>query len=326
MAESRTESDSKYLYTGETWEESVYRNKHESINNWLHSKETTGKSRRTLNAYSRTAKKFFHDEFPDLSPEEVEVRDIEDYLSRLNQRGLAQNTKRRYLESLSAFYTWALQRPRYEGITGNPARVILEEIPKNIPQRPDCATWEAARKVVDGMEDPAKFTVAAIMLKTGCRVKEACTIEEGDLMLDEGFIRLRDRKGGKETVNPVDDELAEYIELYLSLCTDRGSDYLFESVKGGPLKREQVRRAVRKSAVRQEVMKSGETRFHKKFTPHTFRTVFTTLMRNQGMSDHVLKYLRGDSKSETMDIYTRVDRDQARREYLECIKRLDLKL
>lgn len=73
-------------------------------------------------------------------------------------------------------------------------------------------------------------------------------------------------------------------------------------------------------------MQEGETRFHKKFTPHTYRTVFTTLMRNQGMSDHILKYIRGDAKSETMDIYTRVDRDQARKEYVNCIKNLDVRL
>lgn len=207
-------SDSKYLYTGETWEENVYRCKHEILNDWLRSKETTGKSRRTLNAYSRTANKFFHEEFPELEPRNVEVRDIEQYLSRLNQRSLKQNTKRRYLESLSAFYTWALNRPRYEEITGNPARVILEEIPKEIPSRPECATWENARKIVDGMEDPRNFTVAAVMAKTGCRVKEACRIKNSCLMLDKGFIRLHTRKGGTETVIPIDDELVEYIEFY----------------------------------------------------------------------------------------------------------------
>ncbi|WP_254762262.1 tyrosine-type recombinase/integrase [Natrinema marinum] len=317
-------SNSEYLFEADSWEEKVYRNQHTAINDWLRSKETTGKTRRTLNEYSRTAKIFFHDEFPDLDPEDVEVRDIERYLSRLNQRELSQNTKRRYLESLSAFYSWALQRPRYEEITGNPAAVILEEVPKNVPNRPDCATWENARKIVDAVEDPRNFTVTAVLAKTGCRAREACEIREDDLLLDEGFIRLRKRKGGKQTVVPIDNELREIIEFYQLIRTDKGSDYLFESVKGGRMTREQLRRHVRGAAVRAGVMEEGETRFHKKFTPHTFRTVFTTLMRNQGMSDHVLKYIRGDSKTETMDIYTRVDRTQAREEYLDCIKKLDV--
>jgi len=125
----------------------------------------------------------------------------------LNQRELSQNTKRRYLESLSAFYSWAFQRPRYESVTGNPAAVILEEIPKNVPERPDCATWENARKIVDAVEDPRNFTLTAVLAKTGCRAREACEIRMDDLLLDEGFIRLRKRKGGKQTVVPIDDAL-----------------------------------------------------------------------------------------------------------------------
>jgi integrase/recombinase XerD len=224
-------TDSKYLFTSDTWEEKVYQNQHETINDWLRSKETTGKSRRTLNEYSRTAKKFFHEEFPELQPEDVQVRHIEKYLAQLNQRELSQNTKRRYLESLSAFYSWALQRPRYEQITGNPARVILEEIPKNVPERPDCATWENARKIVNTIEDPRNFTLTAILAKTGCRAKEAAHIRQDDLLLDEGFIRLRKRKGGKQTVVPIDPELIQLIQFYNTIRTTKDSNYLFQSAK-----------------------------------------------------------------------------------------------
>lgn len=84
--------------------------------------------------------RFYHEHFPELTPEETPVRDIEQYLRILLERDLAQNTKRRYLESLSAFFLWAMKRPRYEGISGNPAAVLLEELPKEVNQRPDCAT------------------------------------------------------------------------------------------------------------------------------------------------------------------------------------------
>jgi hypothetical protein len=45
------------------------------------------------------------------------------------------------------------------------------------------------------------------------------------------------------------------------------------------------------AAVEAGVMERGENRFHKKFTPHTDRTVFTSLMRNQGMKQHILRYI-----------------------------------
>jgi integrase/recombinase XerD len=42
------------------------------------------------------------------------------------------------------------------------------------------------------------------------------------------------------------------------------------------------------------------------------------------VKQHVPQYIRGDAESETMDIYTRGDRDDAREEYLDCIKPLGL--
>ncbi|WP_049927539.1 tyrosine-type recombinase/integrase [Halopiger goleimassiliensis] len=309
--------------TGES-REKIYENKHDAVNDFIERKQAMGRSRRTLNAYSRTLKAFFHEEFPDLEPGEVEVRHIEDYIGSLAARDLSQNTKRRYLESLSSFYGWAMKRPRFKNITGNPAAVVLEEIPQKYRERPDCATWENAKKIVHNIADPRNKAIAVVLAKTGCRIREALEIERDDLMLDDGFIRLRERKGGSQTVVPVDEEVKHAIKRYRLVRPDNDSEYLFLSVRGNRVNTTQVQRAVRDAAIEAEVMDEGETRFHRKFTPHTFRTVFTTLMRNQGMKDHILQHIRGDANNRTMDVYTRVDRDDTRQEYLECIKSLDL--
>ena len=190
--------------TGKT-REKIYENEHDAVNDFIERKQAMGRSRRTLNAYSRTLKSFFHEEFPDLAPQDVEVRHIEDYVGALAARDLSQNTKRRYLESLSSFYGWAMKRPRFENITGNPAAVVLEEIPQKYRERPDCATWENAKKIVHNIADPRNKAIAVVLAKTGCRIREALEIERDDLMLDDGFIRLRERKGGSQTVVPVDE-------------------------------------------------------------------------------------------------------------------------
>ncbi|WP_265108853.1 tyrosine-type recombinase/integrase [Halosolutus halophilus] len=307
------------------WERQVFDNKHSEIQEFLTSKQTMGRSPRTLNEYSRVLKKVYHEHFPDLAPAETEVRHIEEYVAILDDRGLASNTKRRYLECLSAFFTWAMKRPRFEEITGNPAAVVLEEFPREIRTRPDCATWENGKQIIHNITNPRNKTIAIVLAKTGCRLTEALEIELDDLMLEEGFIRLRKRKGGKQTVVPIDQETIRAIERFMYVRPDDpGTDYLFVSIRGDRVSRERVRRVIRKAAVDAGVMQEGEKRFHKKFTPHTYRTVFTTLMRNQGMSDHVLRYIRGDSNSETMDIYTRVDRNEAREDYLDCIKPLNI--
>lgn len=301
----------------------IYENKHDQINRFIKRKKATGKSMRTLNSYSRVLREFFHDQFPDLEPEDVEVIHIDDYVTALNERDLTQNSIKKYLEILSSFYSYAMKRPHFEGITGNPAAVVMEEISRTRRDRPDCATWENACKIIDQTSDPRDKTVQIVLLKTGARLREALSIREDDLMLEEGFIRLRNRKGGGQTVVPIDKETVQAIKRFQVMTLDSDLPYLFTSNQGNRLCKERIRREVKQAADRAGVASLDETRFEKKFTPHTFRTVFTTLMRNEGMKPHILKYIRGDAKTETMDIYTRVDRDQAREEYLSCIKRME---
>lgn len=186
---------------GDDWYETVYENRYSAVNEFLQRKQELGRSPRTVNAYSRVIREFFHDEFPDVEPGDVTVRHIEQYVGALTRRDLARNTKRRYLDSVSAFYSWAMKRPRYEAITGNPAAVVLEELPKEVRDRPDCATWANARQIVRAVEGPRYKTVAVLLAKTGARVSEVVTME-----LDDGFVRLRNRKGGTTTAFPVDGE------------------------------------------------------------------------------------------------------------------------
>lgn len=91
------------------------------------------------------------------------------------------------------------------------------------------------------------------------------------------------------------------------------------------MKRERIRREVQKGAVRAGVMEDeDEDRWHHKFTPHYYRTILPSPMRNNGMPDHFTRYLRGDGDQETMDLYTKISRDQVHDEYLETIKTLNL--
>lgn len=312
------------LLDGDTWDTRVFQNKHEAINDWLRSKDATGKSRRTLNAYSRTANRFFHDQFPDTAPHEVHVSHIEQWVQTLADRDCSPNTKRRYVESLSSFYDWAMKRPRFKDITGNPAAVVLEELDKVRRERPDTATWECGKQVIWSIADPRDKTIAIVMAKTGARVSEVTTMKEDDLLLDEGFIRLRNRKGNTTTVNPIDDETREWLQR-MQLMSNDTSDYLFTSLHGGRIKRERIRRTVRQAAVEAGIMNDiDEKRWHHKFTPHYYRTIFTSEMRNAGMPDHFIRYLRGDSDREAMDLYTKIPREQVREEYLKHIKPLNI--
>lgn len=216
-----------------------------------------------------------------------------------------------------------MKRPRFDDITANPVAVVLEELPRERKDRPDCATWENGKQIIHAMPDPRNKTAAIIMAKTGARVSEVLALEMDDLQLEEGFIRFQNRKGGRATVNPIDEETVHAIERF-QFVRQPESEYLFTSIRGNRVSREQVRRAVRATAVDADIMDEGEHRFHKKFTPHTYRTVFTTLMRYEGMLEFMIRYLRGDADDGEIDLYTKMDQTTIRDQYLNCMKTLDL--
>jgi integrase/recombinase XerD len=321
MAEKKYE----VLMDADNWDEKVFRCEHEVINKWLRSKASVDNSRRTLNCYSRTTAKFFHEVFPDLHPEDVYVEHIEQWLRDLENRDAAQNTKRRYVESLSSFYDWASKR-RSIDISYNPAGVVLEQLDKVKRERPETATWENGKEVIHNIPDPRDKAAAVVMAKTGARVKEVLTVKDEDLMLDDGFIRLTDRKGGTTTTNPIDDETVQAMRR-LQAISDGSSDYVFTSLKGGRLQQVRIRREVRKASVEAGVMDDyNEKRWHHKFVPHYYRTIFTSLMRNSepGLKDHWVRYLRGDGDQEVMDLYTKIPREKVREKYLEVIKPVNI--
>lgn len=227
------------------WYDTVYRNKHSNVNEFLEYKQSLGRSPRTVNAYSRVLKKFYHNHFPQLDPTNTGTEHIEQYLAILDDRNLSRNTKCRYIESLSAFFSYAVKRERFHEITGNPAAVVLEELPRVKRDRPDCATWNNAKQIIHGIPDPRNKAVAVLLAKTGYRLTEALEIQLDDLLLDLGFIRLQNRKGGGEGVVPIEEEVVKTINRFQMVHGLTDSEHLVVSIRGDRVSREMVGRAVR---------------------------------------------------------------------------------
>jgi integrase/recombinase XerD len=301
----------------------IQKKKFPEIKAFIRRKKITERSPKTYLEYERFLFKFFREE-TSKSPLEITEADLEDYLEKLQGSAVERNTIKKYLDILSSFFKFLSDREEYD-IKYNPARTLAEEIRTERKERPLCATWQNGRKVVFAMRDVRDFCLCVILIKTGIRINEALEIKVGDVK-EDGWIYLPRRKGGKKKAGyvPVDDEVLKAVDkLMLHRPKDSGCDYLFISLKGGRLSRPQAGKIIKRAAIMVGVSERSND-FHNKFTPHTFRSVFTTVMKNNRCRIDVLKKIRGDALNDMVDLYTNLTREQVKEEYLRCIPRLGI--
>src|SRR5439155_6016026 len=142
-------------------------------------------------AYGRTPK-----------PDEITPLDLRGYVSALHEAGYAKTSVARRLASLRTFYKFA-QR---EGLAeSNPAKPLRNPRPdRKLPHF--LSTAEVGRllnappsSTPQGLRDRA---ILETMYSAGLRVSEAVGMNDGDLDLAEGLVRIRG-KGRRERLAPI---------------------------------------------------------------------------------------------------------------------------
>ncbi|GIV25714.1 MAG: tyrosine recombinase XerC [Bacteroidia bacterium] len=139
-----------------------------------------------------------------------------------------------------------------------------------------------------------------LLYSCGLRVSEACHLELSDLLLEEGFLRVRG-KGQKVRFVPFGCKLQEAVEAYLPLRASQykpkpgAQKYLLLSQKGGPLTRIQAYTLVQEAAK----LAGLERPVH----PHALRHSYATHLLLAGMDIAYLQHLLGHSALTTTQHY-----------------------
>ncbi len=149
----------------------------------------------------------------------------------------------------------------------------------------------------------------------GLRASELVAMDVPDLSLDEGFLRVMG-KGSKERIVPVGGAAVRTLEEYLlrarphlrPKASSRVADpsALFLNTRGARLSRQTVHTIVREYGARVGL----------EIHPHTLRHSFATHMLEGGADLRALQEMLGHSDISTTQIYTHVDRQHVREEYL----------
>ena len=231
----------------------------------------------------------------------LQPADLRAYLTRRRASGLANASAARELSAVRGFLAFAAAE---HGQQGSLPRLKGPKRPRSVPRpvSPD----EAVSLAEEAADDAAEPWVAArdeavllLLYGSGLRVAEALGLTGSALPLGEALIVTGKR--AKTRVVPLLAPVREAIERYLSLCpfAPAKDQPLFRGTRGGPLRGEIVRRAVRKA--RRALGLSERT------TPHALRHSFATHLLGRGADLRSLQELLGHASLSSTQIYTAVD-------------------
>lgn len=150
----------------------------------------------------------------------------------------------------------------------------IRELPKvrRKPVRP--ITHDEADRILQAVEGQWFEQVVRLLLGSGIRLGEATGLDQGDLMLDAGFVRLRVSKTDVRAV-PISDDAVSALREALASAPRRGTD---EPVFFGPRRADRLKG----SSVTHALPRVLEAAGLGHLTPHALRHGAATLMLADG--------------------------------------------
>jgi integrase/recombinase XerC len=227
--------------------------------------------------------------------------DLRAFLTVRRAQGLGNSSAARELSAVRGFLAFAAAEG---GRGGALPRVKGPKTPRGVPRpiSPDEAV-SLADEAAEGAAEPwtaaRDLAVLTLLYGSGLRVAEALALTGAALPLGESLVVTGKRN--KTRIVPLLATVREAILAYLALCPYPAGrdDPLFRGARGGPLRGEIVRRAVRKA--RRSLGLSERT------TPHALRHSFATHLLGRGADLRQLQELLGHASLSSTQIYTAVD-------------------
>ena len=243
------------------------------------------------------------------APRDVTPLDLRGYVSALHEAGYAKTSVSRRLASLRTFYKFA-QR---EGLAdSNPAKPLRN--PRRDRKLPHFLSGDEIGKLLEappagspmGLRDRA---ILETMYSAGLRVSEAVGINDADLDLAEGLIRIRG-KGRRERLAPIGSFAARAINRWLKV---RDCGHLAPRDDNVRSRSERTtftnrfgRRLTTRSVARMLLKYLKLTGLDLRTTPHTLRHSFATHLLDRGADIRSVQELLGHKSLVTTQIYTHV--------------------
>ena len=226
---------------------------------------------------------------------------IEDWIIKGKlEKNWSAKTIKNHLQCVEAFLKWCVEQ-KY--LNENPVEHIDKpKLPKRIPKH---LSKEEALRLIDWArnypyyykaERSRAVAIIATFIYTGVRLQELKDLKMSDVDLQNKIICVREGKGKKDRIVPLNYRLIDFLKEYLK---DREKDkrvcpYFFVTLR----KDEKLGEVAIKRLVQKLRDKSGIY-----FYPHLLRHTFAVLMLQGGCDLFVLSKMMGHSSIETTTIY-----------------------
>lgn len=234
----------------------------------------------------------------------LQLQDLQNFISYLNELGLSVNSQARIISSLKAFFRFLILE---EVIEENPS--LLLEAPKLSRSLPTVLTHGEIEQLIAAIDHSKKEgirnrAILEVLYACGLRVSELTHLKISNMYLNIGFIKVIG-KGNKERMVPIGEEAIKHLEFYLqdraqmTNIKPESEDIVFLNRRGRQLTRQMV------FIFLKELAKIAG--FEKKVSPHAFRHTFATHLIEGGANLRVVQDLLGHKSIVTTEIYTHLD-------------------
>ena len=274
-------------------------------------------STNTISAYASDLDKLYkylNEPNTKLSPENVDIKILENFLLHISSENLSARTQARMISGIRSFFKYLQLEDKIEQ---DPTELL--EFPKIGRKLPDVLTImeiDLIEAAIDLSKPEGHRNKAMIetMYSCGLRVSELVNLKFSETFFDESFIRIVG-KGNKERLVPISPKAIREIKYYQEnyrnhLAINRAhQDFVFLNRNGRPLTRVMVFTIVKQLAQVAGIRKS--------ISPHTFRHSFATHLIEGGADLRAVQEMLGHESILTTEIYTHIDREYLREAILQ---------
>ena len=264
---------------------------------------------KTLKAYRIDLEQFA--KFMDNNDDFFTKDNVNEYTYSLTSKKYAIKTIKRKIASLKAFFSYLNHEDIIELNPFYKIKLRIKEpfiLPKIIPVKELKALFDYISHELDEYDNKSyrykevirDRAMLELLIGTGIRISEACTLKKENVMYSSNIIKIYG-KGAKERIIPIYcSSLLESLEIYENIFAEeiKKSQYFFVNKRKNRLSSQSVRNMIKKYC------KLAKIDLH--ITPHMFRHTFATMLLDKDVDTRYIQMLLGHSNIITTQIYTHV--------------------